>query len=413
MNTEKLREYCLNCPTKPCSSNGCPLHNDIPAFIHAKSYQQAYDILCKTTVLPAVCGRICPHFKQCRGSCIRSFKGEAVDIGRIETEIGDWSIGLLNNGTNFEEIEIPKNIDERLVNKRVAVIGGGPAGLTCSAFLAMSGVKVTIFEKHEKLGGILNHGIPDFRLDEVVVDRTIDKILNLGIEVKCGIELGKDYQLNDLLDRFDAVFISVGANESICSLKGENVLSGNKILEYKDFPDLKNKNVIINGGGNVAIDAARTIAKKSANVKVVYRRSKEQMPAEEKEIEEAFNEGIEFVFQTNIISVNFKNKTIECTKNDLVKKEEEDRLYPVEIPNSNYCMDADYIILATGSKPDERITKYFLKNEKGYISVDNNYKTSINKVFAGGNIIGTTSTVAWASFDGREAAKSIINELLL
>ena len=165
---EEIREYCLNCKVKPCSNKGCPLNNDIPSFIHEQDCKKAFEILCNTTVFPAICGRICPHEKQCQGSCIRGIKGEPVSIGQMEAIIGDVSIK--------ENYAIPKNINEQLKDKKVAVIGGGPAGLTCAAFLAKEGVQVTIYEKHDKLGGILTHGIPDFRLDKSIVEATINKI---------------------------------------------------------------------------------------------------------------------------------------------------------------------------------------------------------------------------------------------
>ena len=172
----EIRNYCLNCKNKPCSNNGCPLNNDIPAFIHEKDIKKAYYILCETTVLPAICGRICPHLKQCQGSCIRGLKGKSVTIGEMEKYIGDESIK-----NNFK---IPKDIIKKLSLKKVAVIGGGPAGLTCGAFLAKKGVKVTIYERFDRLGGILTHGIPDFWLDKKIVKKAIDNILDLGIEVK-------------------------------------------------------------------------------------------------------------------------------------------------------------------------------------------------------------------------------------
>ncbi len=412
MNYDEIRNYCLNCKNKPCSNNGCPLNNDIQSFVHEKDLKKAYEILCNTTVLPAICGKICPHKKQCEGSCIRGIKGESVSIGKMEEYIGKTSIE--NN------YKIPTEIDETLKSKKVAVVGGGPAGLTCSAFLAKKGVKVTIFEKFDKLGGILTHGIPDFRLDRNVIDSTIQKILYLGIEVKYNQTLGDNLELENLIENHDAVFISIGANiPTKMNIEGEElngVFGGNTLLENGKHPDYKGKKVAVIGGGNVAMDVCRTVKKLGADeVYVIYRRAEEQMPAEEKEIEEAKQEGIKFLFQTNILKIfgndeKFVNK-IECIKTKLIQKEGETRLSPVNIENSNYLMDIDYVIMATGSKPEESIVNNFEKNKYGYINVDESMQTSIEKVFAGGDVVGEKSTVAFAARSGRNASEKIIQYL--
>lgn len=407
---DEIRDYCLNCKIKPCSNKGCPLNNNIPFFIHEQDMKKAFEILCNTTVLPAICGRICPHEKQCQGSCIRGIKGEPVSIGKMEAFIGDKSIE--------EGYKIPMDIDENLVNKKVAVIGSGPAGLTCSAFLAKKGVKVTIYEKYDKLGGILVHGIPEFRLESSVVEKTIEKILDLGINVELEKELGQDISIYELEEKYDAIFISIGANVpskmNIAGEELEGVYGGNTLLEKKNHPSYENKKVAIIGGGNVAMDSARTIKKLGAKkVYVIYRRAEEQMPAERKEIEDAKNEGIEFLFQTNIIKILGKEKVekIECIKTELVKKDGETRLSPVNIENSNYLMDMDYVIMATGAKPEASVIKDFERNEKGYIKIDENMQTSIKGVYAGGDIIGEKGTVAWAARSGRNAAENIIKAL--
>ena len=412
MNIDEIRSYCLNCKNKPCSNNGCPLNNDIPTFLHEKDLKKAYEILCNTTVLPAICGKICPHKKQCEGSCIRGIKGESVSIGKMEEFIGKTSIE--NN------YKIPMEIDEALKSKKVAVVGGGPAGLTCSAFLAKKGVKVTIFEKFDKLGGILTHGIPDFRLDRNVIDSTIQKILDLGIEVKYNQILGKNLNIENLTNEYDAIFIGIGANiPTKMNIEGEDlngVYGGNTLLENGKHPDYKGKRVAVIGGGNVAMDVCRTVKNLGAEeVYVIYRRAEEQMPAEEKEIEEAKQEGIKFLFQTNILKIfgndeKFVNK-IECIKTKLMQKESETRLSPVNIENSNYLMDIDYVIMATGSKPEEGLINDFEKNKYGYINVDENMQTSIEKVFAGGDIVGEKSTVAFAARSGRNASEKIIQFL--
>ena len=213
---EKVKEkseYCLNCKVKPCSIKGCPLGNQIPQFIEQikqENYKKAYEILAQTTVLQGVCGRICPHQKQCQGSCVRGIKGEPVSIGELEAFAFDKIIEDANSLLNCYKDEINNN----KTNKKVAVIGGGPAGLTASSFLAKGGANVTIYEKYDYLGGLLMHGIPEFRLPKEIVKKTVDKILNLGIEVKYNQQLGKNLFLKDLLDEYDAIFLSIGANKS-------------------------------------------------------------------------------------------------------------------------------------------------------------------------------------------------------
>ena len=404
---EEIRSYCLNCKNSQCRIKGCPLDNCIPEFIHEIDSKKAYEILCNTTVLPAICGRICPHEKQCEGSCIRGIKGEPVSIGAMEAYIGDLSI------ENNYELSI--EVDERAKDKSVAVIGSGPAGLTCAAFLARKGVKVTIYEKHDKLGGLLTHGIPEFRLPREVVEKTIEKILDLGVEVKLNQELGRDFAIEYLAQKYDAVFVAIGANiPAKMNVEGEGlegVYGGNYLLEYNKHPDYNEKKVAIIGGGNVAMDSARTIKKLGASeVYVIYRRAEEQMPAEKKEIADAKKEGIEFLFQTNIVKILGKEKVekLECIKTELVKKEGENRLSPVNIEGSNFILDMDYVVMATGSKPENNIIEKFEKNEYGYIKIDENMQTSISKVFAGGDIVGQKATVAWAARSGRDAAEKIL-----
>ena len=407
MEEKEIREYCLNCKVKPCSNNGCPLNNDIPSFIQEEDSEKAFNILCNTTVLPAICGKICPHEKQCQGSCVRGIKSHPVPIGDMESIIGDMSIK--NN------YKIPKEIDEKLVDKQVAVIGSGPAGLTCSAFLARKGVQVTLYEKYNELGGILVHGIPEFRLPKQTVKDTISKILDLGIKVELNKELGKNLNIEDLSGKYDAVFVGIGANiPSKMNIPGEDlegVYGGNTLLETGNHPSYEGKTVAVIGGGNVAMDSARTIKRLGAKqVYVIYRRAEEQMPAERKEIESAKEEGIEFLFQNNIVKVlgNTHVEKIECIRTQLVKKEGEDRLSPVNIEGSNYIMDMDYVVMATGSKPEEKVIENFEKNKWGYIAVNEKMQTSIKNVYAGGDIAGEKQTVAWAARSGRNAAESII-----
>ena len=409
MEVKDLLSNCASCVIKPCQI-GCPLNNDITGFIKEmknENYKGAFDILSNTTVLMSLCGRICPHFQQCQGKCVKGISYNAVEIGKLESIIGDMA--LENNWT----ISVPKK-----TKHNVAVIGGGPAGLTCAAFLRRNGIKVTIYEKHNYLGGIMVHGIPEFRLPKDLVKKVTDSIINLGIDVKYNQELGKDYTLEKIKEKYDAVFIGIGANLSNkMNIQGENtkgVYGANEILENNNHPEYKDKVVIVSGGGNVAMDISRTAKRMGAKkVVVIYRRSEAEMPADKKEIEEAKEEGVEFLFLTTITKIIGKDKVekLELLKNELVKKENDSRPVPVPIEGSNYEIDADYVMMAIGSHPDEYISTLNLRQEKGRIKIDENGKTSDEKVFSGGDIAGTKGTVAWASRAGRNAAYAIIEYL--
>ena len=409
MEVKDLLSNCASCVIKPCQI-GCPLNNDITGFIKEmknENYKGAFDILSNTTVLMSLCGRICPHFQQCQGKCVKGISYNAVEIGELESIIGDMA--LENNWT----ISAPKE-----TKHNVAVIGGGPAGLTCAAFLRRNGIKVTIYEKHNYLGGIMVHGIPEFRLPKDLVKKVTDNIISLGIEVKYNQELGKDYTLEEIKEKYDAVFIGIGANLSNkMNIQGENtkgVYGANEILENNNHPEYKDKVVIVSGGGNVAMDISRTAKIMGAKkVVVIYRRSEAEMPADKKEIEEAKEEGVEFLFLTTITKIIGKDKVekLELLKNELVKKENDSRPVPVPIEGSNYEIDADYVMMAIGSHPDEYISTLNLRQEKGRIKIDENGKTSDEKVFSGGDIAGTKGTLAWASRAGRNAAYAIIEYL--
>ena len=413
---QELASYCLNCRQKPCSNKGCPLSNDIPTFINlAKEgkIKDAYMTLTKTTMLGSICGKICPHQKQCQGSCIRAIKGDPVQIGQIESFIFDEA--LKNNYD--KEIKIKDN----LKGKKIAIIGSGPSGLTAAFFLRIAGADVTIYEKYNKLGGILEHGIPEFRLNKETVERTIKQILNLGVKAETEKEIGRNISLNELQNEYDAIFIGIGANiPSKMCIEGEElkgVYGGNSLLEKSNHPNYNGKKVAIIGGGNVAIDCARTVYKMGAKkVYIIYRRAEAQMPAERKEIQEAKKEGIEFLFQNNVIKIIGKENVekIECIKTKLVKTEKNEREVPINIENSNYLMDIDYVIMAIGSEPERKIVNNLglELTEKGYIKINEKYQTSNSKIFAGGDIVDGNQTIAWAASDGKKAAKSIEEYLL-
>lgn len=414
-NIKQKAEYCLNCKNPQCRT-GCPLGNNIPAFIQKvkeDNLEEAYKILCETTAIPAICGRICPHQKQCQGKCIRGIKSEPVSIGEIEAYVGDWALNNTNSLLNC-----CKDIQEK--NKKVAVIGGGPSGLTAAVLLRKNGYKVTIYEKQKDLGGILKRGIPEFRLSNEIVEKTIEQILALGIDVQCEKELGKNLYLVDLKKEYDAIYLSIGANiPRKMAIEGEElegVYGGNSLLENQNHPDYTNKKVAIIGGGNVAMDCARTIKRMGAKeVVVIYRRSEAEMPAEEKEIADAKQEGVEFLFLNNIVKILGTNKVekIECIKTELVQKEGETRKSPVNIENSNYIMDMDYVVMAVGGKVDKDLIEKcnISTTTKKYVQVNQNNQTSDEKVFAGGDVVGQNSTVAWAASDGKNVASKIIKFL--
>lgn len=414
-NIKQKAEYCLNCKNPQCRT-GCPLGNNIPAFIQKvkeDNLEEAYKILCETTAIPAICGRICPHQKQCQGKCIRGIKSEPVSIGEIEAYVGDWALNNTNSLLNC-----CKDIQEK--NKKVAVIGGGPSGLTAAVFLRKNGYKVTIYEKQKDLGGILKRGIPEFRLSNEIVEKTIEQILALGINVQCEKELGRNLELANLEKEYDAIYLSIGANiPRKMAIEGEElegVYGGNSLLENQNHPDYTNKKVAIIGGGNVAMDCARTIKRMGAEqVVVIYRRSEAEMPAESKEISDAKKEGVEFLFLNNIVKILGTNKVekIECIKTELVQKEGETRKSPVNIEDSNYILNMDYVVMAVGGKVDKDLIEKcnISTTTKKYVQVNENNQTSDEKVFAGGDVVGQNSTVAWAASDGKNVASKIIKFL--
>lgn len=406
LEIKKLADFCVSCVTKPCQL-GCPLNNDTTGFIKAvknDDYEEAFKILSNTTVMPAICGKICPHEKQCQGSCVKRVSYEAVKIGDIESFIGDLAI---ENDWKF--------LKKDKKNKKILVVGSGPAGLTCAAFLAKEGYQVTMYEKHDYLGGLLYHGIPAFRLSKDLVKKAIDKILDLGIEVHTNMTLGKDFSLDEIKDKYDAIFLGIGANISkMMGIPGEDLIGvygGNELLEKAIHPNYTNKKVFVIGGGNVAMDVARTVKRLGAKeVTILYRRDKEDMPAEKVEIKETVLDDVKFLYKTKLIRILGQDKVqkIECINTKLNDEEKY-----VDIDDSNFILDADYVVMAIGSKADDVVlrTLGLERLESGYLSTNDNDQTSDEKIFAAGDLTGTKSTVAWACRKGRDAAFSIIEYL--
>lgn len=388
MEKEKLEvkiaaSKCETCVTKPCQI-GCPLNIDIPEFIENvknNNYGEAFKVLCKSTVLPSVCGKICPVDKQCQGSCAKKVSYDPVEIGKIESYVGDLAV---ENGW-----KLPRKGKKK---ERIAVIGSGPSGLTCAGFLAENGYQVTIYEKHEYLGGLLYHGIPKFRLNKELVSKVIKQILDLGMEVKTNVSLGKDISLKELEKEYDAVFLGLGANVSkMMGLSGEElngVYGANELLENLVQVDYTSKRVVVIGCGGVSIDMARTAIKEGASeVGIIYRRSRSEMSAEMNDIRTAKKEGIKFLFQTNVIKVIGEDKVtgIECVKTTLDKEKK-----AINVEGSNFVIDTDVVIMAVGSRADSELLESLKLDvkENGYLMVNSNNQTSNPKIFAAGDLTG-------------------------
>lgn len=417
----KEASRCLQCQNPKCIE-GCPVNINIPKFIRyikEEKFDRAIKTIKKTNNLPGVCGRVCPQEDQCEKACVLTAKNASIKIGYLERFAAD----------NEANIKIPK-IDKN--NKKVAVIGSGPSGLTCAADLALKGYKVTIFEALHKPGGVLIYGIPEFRLPKNIVDDEIEFIKKLGVEIKTNILAGRTVLIDELLGKYDAVFIGSGAGlPYFMKIPGENltnVYSANEFLTrvnlmkaYK-FPEYatpikKAKKTVVVGGGNVAIDSARSAKRLGADVTIVYRRSIDEMPARDEEIKHAKEEGINFVLLTNPVKISGTEKVegIECVQMMLGKEDESGRRTPIAIEGSEFIIDCDQVIIAIGQGPNPLITKTteLKHNPKGYIMVDDKLMTSKQGVFAGGDIISSKdtgreeATVIKAMDDGKKAAKEI------
>lgn len=418
---EALR--CLHCKNQPCVS-GCPVGVHIPDFIRSISegdMEGAYRTIKLTNSLPAVCGRVCPQESQCEHNCVRGIKGEPVGIGRLERFAADWH---MQHGKD-EETHGKSN------GHKVAVVGAGPAGLTCAGDLAAMGYSVTVYEALHTAGGVLMYGIPQFRLPKEIVRKEIDALEKKGVEIKTDMVVGKVFSVDELFEAgYEAVFVGTGAGlPSFMNIPGENLVgtySANEFLTrvnlmkaYKpeyDTPILKLGNVAVVGGGNVAMDAARTALRLGAeSVHIVYRRSEEQMPARLEEVHHAKEEGVAFDLLCNPVAIHGDDKgrvsSIECVRMELGEPDASGRRRPVAIKGSNFEIPVDCVVMAIGNSPNPLIrstTKGLEANDRGCIVVDEKtMATSRDGVFAAGDAVSGAATVILAMGGGKEAARSI------
>ncbi|MGY3664317.1 MAG: NADPH-dependent glutamate synthase [Roseburia sp. 1XD42-69] len=417
-------ERCLNCKNAQCIK-GCPVSIDIPAFINEvknRNFEKAYQIISESSALPAVCGRVCPQESQCEGKCIRGIKGEPVSIGKLERFVADWA---RENGIK------PKKA-KKVNGHKVAVIGSGPAGLTCAGDLAKLGYEVTIFEALHEPGGVLIYGIPEFRLPKGdVVAKEVENVKALGVKIETNVVIGKSTTIDELMEEegFEAVFIGSGAGlPRFMGIPGEQangVFSANEFLtrnnlmkafkEEYDTPIMRGKKVAVVGGGNVAMDAARTALRLGAEVHIVYRRSEEELPARVEEVHHAKEEGIIFNLLTNPVEIHVDEegwvKGMTCIKMELGEPDESGRRSPVEIKGSEFDIALDTVIMSLGTSPNPLIsstTKGLDTNRrKCIVAEEENGATSKPGVFAGGDAVTGAATVILAMGAGKAAAKGI------
>lgn len=414
---------CLNCKHKPCM-DGCPVNVPIPGFIEKVAegdFQAAYEIITSENALPAICGRVCPQENQCEGKCVRGIKGEPVAIGRLERFVADYHMA----NAKPSEVKIEKN------GKRVAVVGSGPAGITCAGELIKKGYDVTVFEALHKAGGVLSYGIPEFRLPKELVAKEIETVEKLGVDIETNVIVGRSVTIDELMEQgYEAVFVGSGAGlPRFLNIPGENLLgvySANEFLTrvnlmkaYK-FPEAPTpvkvgKKVAVVGAGNVAMDAARTAKRLGAEeVYIVYRRSEEELPARAEEVHHAKEEGIIFKLLNNPCEIHGEDgwvTGIEVIKQELGEPDESGRRSPKPVEGSNYVIDVDTVVIAIGQSPNPLIrqTTPGLDTQKwgGIIVEEDTMKTSKDGVYAGGDTVTGAATVILAMGAGKKAAKAI------
>ena len=415
---------CINCKNSKCIQ-GCPVSINIPAFVKAVKegkITEAADIIAESSALPAICGRVCPQETQCEGKCIRGIKGDPISIGKLERFVADYS---------REHGYVPKK-PETTNGKKVAIIGSGPAGLTCAGDLAKLGYEVTIFEALHEPGGVLTYGIPEFRLPkDEVVQKEIDNVRKLGVKIECNVVIGKSVTIDQLMEEegFEAVFIGSGAGlPKFMGIPGENavgVFSANEFLTRNnlmkafrddyDTPIFRGTKVAVVGGGNVAMDAARTALRLGATTYIVYRRSEAELPARVEEVHHAKEEGIIFHLLTNPTEILEDEKGwvkgMKCVRMELGEPDASGRRRPVVIPDSEFTLDVDTVIMALGTSPNPLISSTTegleINKWKCIVAEETNGQTSKNGVFAGGDAVTGAATVILAMEAGKAGAKGI------
>ena len=415
---------CINCKNAQCVK-GCPVSINIPGFIEQVkegNFEAAYQIISESSALPAVCGRVCPQESQCEGKCIRGIKGDPISIGKLERFVADWA---RENGIK------PEGAKEK-TGKKVAVIGSGPAGLTCAGDLAKMGYDVTIFEALHEAGGVLVYGIPEFRLPkDAVVKKEIENVKSLGVKIETDVVIGKATTIDELMDEegFDAVFIGSGAGlPKFMGIPGEQangVFSANEYLTRSNLmkafkedsatPIMRAKKVAVVGGGNVAMDAARTALRLGAEVHIVYRRSEEELPARVEEVHHAKEEGVIFDLLTNPVEIladeNGWVSGIKCIRMELGEPDASGRRRPVEVAGSEFTIDVDCVIMSLGTSPNPLISSTTegleVNKWKCIVADENNGKTTKEGVYAGGDAVTGAATVILAMGAGKAAAAGI------